>query len=93
MEGQSLSHWTTREDPPHYIFTDSLTDSLLLSDSPPSLFFFFWLVFVAASRLSLVAMSTVDSLAAVHRLLIAVASFVAKHRLQGAQVQWLQGAD
>ena len=51
------------------------------------------MVFVAASRLSLVAVSTVDSLAAVHRLLIAVASFVAKHRLQGAQVQWLQGAD
>ena len=43
----------------------------------------FWLhwVFVAALRLSLVAVSEGYSLAEVHRLLIAVASLVAEHGL------------
>ena len=48
------------------------------------LFIYFWLrwVFVAACRLSLVAESGGGLLfVAVHRLLIAVASLVAEHRL------------
>ena len=48
------------------------------------LFLYFWLcwVFVAVHRLSLVAASRSYSLVMVHRLLIAVASFVVEHGLQ-----------
>ena len=46
-------------------------------------FFFFWLfwIFVAASGLSIVTVKRGYSLVAVHRLLIAVASLAAEHRL------------
>ena len=61
LEGQSLSHWTTREDLTLWL---TLSLSLWLSCFP--LFFliylfYFWLVFVAASRLSPAAVSTVYS--------------------------------
>ena len=52
------------------------------------LFISFWLhwVFIVAHRLSLVAASGGYSLVVVHGLLIAVASLVAEHRLQGTQL-------
>ena len=63
---------------------------------PSVLFFFFlinvflfWLhwVFIAARGLSLVVASRDSSLVEVHRLVIAVASLVAKHRLQASEFQ------
>ena len=54
-----------------------------------NIFFFFLLLlhwgFVAASGLSLLAVSGGYSLVAAHGILIAVAPLVAEHRLQGAQ--------
>ena len=51
--------------------------------------FLFWLhwVFIAARGLSLVVASRDSSLVEVHRLVIAVASLVAKHRLQASEFQ------
>ena len=70
-------------------FNPSPTQTSLLISSFLMFFFFFlifiyfWLcwVFVAVSRLSLVAASAVYSLVEVHGFLIVVASFVAEHRL------------
>ena len=55
----------------------------VLSDFFKKLFIYLWphWVFTAAHRLSLVAASGSYSLAAVHEILIAVASLVAEHRL------------
>ena len=56
---------------------------------------FFWQcwVFIAARGLSPVADRGDCSLVAVHGLLIAAASLLAEHVLQGEQSQWLQLAD
>ena len=59
------------------------------------LFIYFWLrwVFVAAHGLSLVAVSGGLLFAAVRRLLVAVASLVAEHGLQGCGLQQLWHLD
>ena len=54
-----------------------------------NLFIYFWLcwVFIAVHRLSLAAVNAGYSLVVVFGLLIAVASLVAEHRLQGTWAQ------